>query len=164
MYENSKNEVPSYYPPADFAFIEHTGHDQLFVKFFLDSLVDIRGVQPNPYTALICEIIKSLGLYRGDFDSEQVRKFLVDLGVLSPWQDFPSLREVQPAFITSASDPAPLMKGKRASNSAASTSSLGPEDFYPTDPLESIRHDFGQLQSMIVGPRGLTMAFLSNAT
>ncbi|KAF8501596.1 RNB-domain-containing protein [Russula emetica] len=147
MTENSKSEAPSYNSASDFAFTED---DQLFIKFFLDSLVDIRTVQANPYTPLICEIIKSLGLYRGDVDSEQVRQFLVDLGVLSPWQDIPSLREAQPALMT----PAPLMEGKQVSKSAAITSSLGPDDFYPTDPLESIRHDFGQLPVYVIDGDG----------
>lgn len=139
MTENSKNEAPSYHSSSDFAF---TKDDQLFIKFFLDSLVDIRSAQTNPYTPLICEIIKSLDLYHGDVDSEQVRQFLVDLGVLSPWQDISSLREVQPALMTPTSGPAPPIKGKQSSRSSAI---LGPDDFYPTDPLESIRHDFGQL-------------------
>lgn len=149
--ENSKNEAPSYRSSSDFAFTED---DQLFIKFFLDSLVDIRSVQTNPYTPLICEIIKSLGLYRGDVDSEQVRQFLVDLGVLSPWQDIPSLEEAQPALITPTPDPTPLIKGKQVSKSAPSTSSLGPDDFYPTDPLESIRHDFGQLPVYTIDDNG----------
>lgn len=151
MTENSKNEAPSYNSASDFTFTED---DQLFIKFFLDSLVDIRVAQVNPYTPIICEIIKSLGLYRGDVDSEQVRQFLVDLGVLSTWQDIPSLRVVQPALMTPTPDPAPLMKGKQVSKSAASTSSLGPDDFYPTDPLESIRHDFGQLPVYTIDDHG----------
>jgi exoribonuclease-2 len=151
LTENSKNEAPSYNSSSDFTFTED---DRLFIKFFLDSLVDIRVVQANPYTPLICEIIKSLGLYRGDVDSEQVRQFLVDLGVLSPWQDIPSLREVQPAVVTPTPDPTPLMKVKQVPKSAASTSSLGPDDFYPTDPLESIRHDFGQLPVYTIDDNG----------
>ena len=151
LAENSKNEAPSYNSTSDFAFTED---DQLFIKFLLDSLVDIRLVQANPYTPLICEIIKSVGLYRGDVDSEQVRQFLVDLGVLSPWQDIPSLMEAQPAFVTPTPDPAPLMKRNKVSKPAASTSSLGPDDFYPTDPLESIRHDFGQLPVYAIDDNG----------
>ena len=151
MTENSKNRVPSYNPASDFAFTEN---DQLFIKFFLDSLVDVRAVQANPYTPLICEIMKSLGLYRGDIDSEQVRQFLVDLGVLSPWQDIPSLMEAQPALMTPTPDPVPLLKGKQVSKSATSTSSLGPDDLYPTDPLESIRHDFGQLPVYTIDDNG----------
>ena len=151
VIENSKNEAPSFHSSSDIAFNED---DRLFIKFFLDSLVDIRSVQTNPYTPLICEIIKSLGLYCGDVDSEQVRQFLVDLGVLSPWQDIPSLRESQPALVTLTQDPAPLMKGKQVSGSVASTSSLGPDDFYPSDMLESIRHDFGQLPVYTIDDNG----------
>ena len=151
MTEKSKNAVPSYSSASDFAFTED---DQLFIKFFLDSLVDIRMVQDNPYTSLICDITKSLGLYRGDVDSEQVRQFLVDLGVLSPWQDISSLREAQPTFMIPAPDTVPLTKRRKVSKSAASISSLGPDDFYPTDPLESMRHDFGQLPVYTIDDNG----------
>jgi exoribonuclease II len=77
--KTSKTQTPSYKPVADIAFTED---DKLFIHFVLDSLVDIRSVQTDPYSPFICEIIKSLDLYYGDVDSTQVRQFLVDLGVL----------------------------------------------------------------------------------
>ncbi|KAI0303710.1 hypothetical protein B0F90DRAFT_1708367, partial [Multifurca ochricompacta] len=141
MSTNFKNHAPSYSPAMNLAFTED---DQLFIRFFLDSLVDIRSVQTDPYTPLICDIIKGLGLYKGDVDSAQVRQFLVDLGVLPPWQDIASLREAQPA-LTAATPKAipPVVKG--ITKSVATSPDLGPDDLYPSDPLESIRHDFGQL-------------------
>ena len=151
MTRNSKSRAPSYNSASDFVFTED---DQLFIQFFLDSLVEIRSVQANPYAPFICEIIKSLGLYHGDVDSEQVRQFLVDLGVLSPWQDIPSLREAHPALTIATPDPVPLMKGKQVSKSAASISSFGPDDLYPTDPLEAIRHDFGELPVYTIDDNG----------
>ena len=140
--KSSTTATPSYQPVTDITFTED---DKLFIRFFLDSLVDMRSVQTNPYTPFICDIIKSLGLYDGDVDSAQVHQFLVDLGVLSPWQDIASLREAQPALMTHTPDPVLVKKGERASRSATITSSLGPDDFYPSDPLGSIRHDFGRL-------------------
>ena len=142
MTRNSKNHAPSYQAAADFSFTED---DQLLIQFFIDSLVDMRSAQTNQYAPFICDIIKTLGLYDGDVDSAQVRQFLIDLGVLPPWQDIASLREAQPALITATPGPAPHMKRKQSSTSPAITQSLGPNDLYPTDPLESIRHDFGQL-------------------
>ncbi|KAI9511822.1 hypothetical protein F5148DRAFT_1009000 [Russula earlei] len=140
--KKSKNQTPSYHPAADTVFTED---DQLFIRFILDSLVEIRSVQNNPYTPYICDIIKSLGLYDGDVDSEQVHQFLIDLGVLPPWQDIASLTETQPALMTPPPNPAHPKKGKQVSRPTIISSSLGPNDFYPTDPLESMRHDFGQL-------------------
>jgi hypothetical protein len=148
---NSNIWTPSHEPSSEFAF---TKDDQLFIQFFLDSLVDMRSVQHNPYTPFVCDIIKSVGLYRGDVDSEQVRQFLVDLGVLSPWQDISSLWEVQPALTIAPPDPVPHMKINQVSKSVASISSLGPDDFYPTDPLEAIRHDFGQLPVYTIDDHG----------
>jgi exoribonuclease II len=142
MSKGSKNRSPSYSPMVDMGFTED---DQLFIRFFLDSLVAIRSAQTNPYTPLICDIIKSLGLYDGDIDSEQVHQFLVDIGVLAPWQDIATLREVQPVLNTAVSDPIPRVRAKSVLKSASTTSVLGPDDLYPSDPLESIRHDFGRL-------------------
>jgi exoribonuclease II len=142
MTEDSKNQAPSYNAVMDVSFTED---EQLLIRFVRDSLVDIRSVQSNPYIPFICELIKTLGLYDGYVDSAQVRQFLVDLGVLPPWQDIATLMEAQPALTTTPSDPTPPMKRKHVPRSAAITSSLGPNDLYPTDPLESIRHDFGQL-------------------
>ena len=136
----SKNQSPSYKPVADLAFTED---DRLFIRFFMDSLVEMRSVQRDPYTPPVCNIIKTLGLYDGDIDSEQVHQFLVDIGVLAPWQDVTSLREVQPMF--DVPDPIPLARAKSVSKSAATAPVLGPDDLYPSDPLESIRHDFGRL-------------------
>jgi exoribonuclease II len=142
MSKGSKNRSPSYRPVVDMGFTED---DQLFIRFFLDSLVNMRSVQTNPYTPLICDIIKTLGLYDGDIDLEQVHQFLVDIGVLAPWQDIATLREVQPALNTAVSDPIPRVRAKSVLKSALTTSVLGPDDLYPSDPLESIRHDFGRL-------------------
>ena len=142
MTTNPKNQTPSFNPAAELAFTED---DQLFIRLLLDSLVDIRSVQTDPYTPIVCHIIKAVGLYNGDVDSAQVRQFLVDIGVLAPWQDVTSLIEVQPALITSLSDPVPSSMARRVAKSGATGTSLGLDDLYPTDPLESIRHDFGQL-------------------
>lgn len=142
MTKKSKNRPPSYHTATKFSF---TDDDKLLIQFLIDSLVDIRSVQNNSFTPLVCDIIKTIGLYDGDVDSAQVRQFLADLGVLPPWQDIASLREAQPALMTATPGPAPHMKRKQSSTSPAITQSLGPNDLYPTDPLESIRHDFGQL-------------------
>jgi exoribonuclease II len=149
MSQGSKNQSPSYKPVADLAFTED---DRLFIRFLMDSLVEIRSVQGNPYSPLICNIIKTLGLYDGDIGSEQVHQFLVDIGALAPWQDITSLREVQPMF--TVSDPIPLAGPKSAYKSAATVPVLGRDDLYPSDPLESIRHDFGQLPVYTIDGHG----------
>ena len=148
---NSKNQLPSFKSAEGLAFNKD---DQLFIRLLLDSLVDIRSVQANPYTSLVCHIIKAVGLYDGDVDSAQVRQFLVDLGVLAPWQDVASLIEVQPDLITPLSDPTVAAKWTGNSGATTTTTPLGVDDFYPTDPLESIRHDFGQLPVYAIDDHG----------
>ncbi|KAI9461581.1 hypothetical protein BJY52DRAFT_1167508 [Lactarius psammicola] len=146
-----KNQAPSFKPAADLAFNED---DQLFIRFLHDSLVDIRSVQNDPYTPLVCHILKAVGLYDGDVDSAQVRLFLVDMGVLAPWQDVASLIEVQPGLITPLPDPEPPARARWAAKSGTTATSLGLDDFYPTDSLESIRHDFGQLPVYTIDDHG----------
>jgi exoribonuclease-2 len=147
-----KNQSPSFIRAEELTFTEN---DQLFIRLLLDSLVDIRSVQTDPYTPLVCHIIKAVGLYDGDVDSAQVRQFLVDMGVLAPWQDVASLIEVQPGLITPLSDPEPPAAARWTRNSGATTTTtLGIDDFYPTDPLESIRHDFGQLPVYAIDDQG----------
>ncbi|KAH9031790.1 hypothetical protein EDB85DRAFT_1958444 [Lactarius pseudohatsudake] len=152
MTTNPKNQAPSFIPATELAFAED---DQLFIRFLLDSLVDIRSAQGDPYIPLVCRIIKIVGLYDGDVDSAQVRLFLVDMGVLAPWQDIASLIEVQPSLIAPPPEPEPPARaGWDAKSGATATTSLGLDDFYPVDPLESIRHDFGQLLVYTIDDHG----------
>ncbi|KAH9972050.1 hypothetical protein BGW80DRAFT_1316142 [Lactifluus volemus] len=145
----SKNRSPSYKPVADLDFTED---DQLFIRFLMDSLVQIRSVQGNPYTALVSNMIKTLRLYDGDIGPEQVHLFLVDIGVLAPWQDITSLREVQP--MSTVSDPVPLARPTSVYKSAATSPVLSRDGLYPSDPLESIRHDFGRLPVYTIDGHG----------
>ncbi|KAH9063894.1 hypothetical protein EDB87DRAFT_1820561 [Lactarius vividus] len=151
MTTNPKDQAPSYIPATELAFTED---DQLFIRFLLDSLVSIRSAQRDPYISLVCRIIKAIGLYDGDVDSAQVRLFLVDLGVLAPWQDIASLIEVRPDLITPPPDPEPPARAGWDAKSGATATSLGPDDFYTVDPLESIRHDFGQLPVYTIDGHG----------
>ncbi|KAI9439924.1 hypothetical protein H4582DRAFT_2056599 [Lactarius indigo] len=151
MTTNSKNQAPSFIPATELTFTED---DQLFIRFLLDSLVEIRSAQSDPYIPLVCRIIKAVGLYDGDVDSAQVRLFLVDMGVLAPWQDIASLIDLQPSLITPLPDPEPLVRTSWDAKSGAIAASLGCDDFYPVDLLESIRHDFGQLPVYTIDDHG----------
>jgi exoribonuclease-2 len=151
MSTNPKNQAPSFNPAAELGFTED---DQLFIRFLLDSLVDIRSVQTDPYTPLVCHIIKAVGLYDGDVDSAQVRLFLVDMGVLAPWQDVASLIEVQPGLIAPLHTELPARTSAQVAKSGATATSLGLDDYYSIDPLESIRHDFGQLPVYAIDDHG----------
>lgn len=151
MTTNPKDQAPSFNPAPELAFLED---DQLFIRLLLDSLVDMRSAQTDPYTPLVCNIIKAVGLYDGDVDSAQVRLFLVDMGVLAPWQDVASLVEFQPGLITPLPGPEPPASARWATKSGATATSLGPDGFYPIDPLESIRHDFGQLPVYTIDDHG----------
>ncbi|KAI0267752.1 hypothetical protein BC834DRAFT_869781 [Gloeopeniophorella convolvens] len=141
MPSGSKNRTPTYEPVTDLTFTED---DQLFIQFLLDSLVDMRSAQVNQYTPFVCDIIKAIGQYPGDVDSSQVRQLLQDMGVFAPWQDFTSVRRTMPDLTVAAPESVPPTPSSSASG-ATSGFVLGPEDLYPSDLLESLRHDFGQL-------------------
>jgi len=151
MATSTKDQTPSVKSAEGLAF---TSDDQLFIRFLLDSLVGVRSVQNDLYTPLVCEIMKAVGLYGGDIDSHQVRSILVDIGVLAPWQDVASIGEVQPGLIIPPPDPEFLAEAMSVNKSGASIPSGGLDDFYPVDPLESIRHDFGHLPVYIIDDHG----------
>lgn len=88
-------------------------------------------------------------------EDADVAQTLVHLGVFPPWQDvvvIQSTLDIEPEF-----DPKSERATKRdkiAQKSLAfrpaSNTPLGPEDFYPSDPLETVRHDFGQLPVFVI--------------
>ncbi|KAI0058679.1 RNB-domain-containing protein [Artomyces pyxidatus] len=151
--------TPSSTPTTE---LEFTGTDRIVIEFLIDSLHDIHSSQLNHYTSLVCALVKDCQLYQGAISSETTRQLLIDIGVFAPWQDFASRRiELGPLRLTadhsrlSAEHDAITSKSlDRIKTSVPSSSPLGPEDFYPSDLLESIRHDFGSLPVYVVDDHG----------
>ena len=150
--ENKNNSGPISQEPAEHTWNEE---DQVFLRFLLRSLAPVRSVQRDPYEITKVNLMKFL--YPKIYNITDVATFqcLKELGVIAPWHDpFESLHHANPSgdFYT----PDPYIKeseeiAKRTSqNKAVAGSVLGPEDLHPVDPLDSVRHDFGDMSVFVI--------------
>jgi exoribonuclease-2 len=130
-------------------------NDRVVLGFLLRSLQLYRSTQTNPYALGRSAILKHLYPEQEVTDSA-THQTLIKLGVLAPWQD---LLELLPEFDIDLEPEAtsPRAKAEKAlvEKSFSTVGSmagqvLGPEDFNPTDPLESVRHDFGNDRVFII--------------
>ncbi|RHZ68944.1 hypothetical protein Glove_292g73 [Diversispora epigaea] len=147
-----------------------TEDDKLFINFFKSHIVGF-----NAFDAQIAAILKPTKLYDCDLDKDCAIKFLKDIGVWTPWENLnvydPTImlnghgvsRKADSDHETSMKLANNLMKTKpfvynKKVNSSENGSNfskvsllnktlpnLGPNDFYPYDICENIRHDFGDL-------------------
>ena len=138
--------------PADHSW---SRNDKIILGFLLRSLQLHRSTQSNPYGLGRSTIIKHLYPGREVKDS-MIHETLIKLGVLAPWQDLlvllPEFDIDQEPEETSPRAIAEKALVERSFSTAGSIAGqvLGPEDFHPTDPLESVRHDFGNARVFIV--------------
>ena len=140
---------------------EHTwsSHSKVILGFLLRSLQPHRSNQTNPYALGRGTILKHL--YPGQQVTDSLtHETLIKLGVLAPWQD---LLELLPEFDIDQepeeTSPRAIAEKALVERSFSSVGSiagqvLGPEDFHPTDPLESVRHDFGDARVYIIDDEG----------
>ncbi|KAJ7679055.1 hypothetical protein DFH06DRAFT_1265823 [Mycena polygramma] len=153
LQSETRTGVPSQRPA------KHTWTpDDLHILAFLHrSLQPERSIQADPYAIGHNVIIRTLNPDQ-TVDDDLVHKALMDLGVYAPWQDVYSLRR---AMNLDQEDPATSPKFKatealvqRSLAAPARSGPLGPEDFYPTDPLDNLRHDFGDMPIYVVDDHG----------
>jgi hypothetical protein len=83
---------------------------------------------------------------------EEVMSFLSEIGVAAPWENWVAQEEEAGLMEWKSKDPRPRLSPSSASTpaparrpSTINTKSLSPTEFYPIDPHDSVRHDFGQL-------------------
>ena len=124
-----------------------TNTDREILRFLSDAFHAQRLTQFNPHSLPITYILRRLDLLD---DTEwpvnqlvALQRVLTDLGVFSPWTEGASF-----ASRTEALAHRPTIKRLRAP--AYSPKPLGPEDFYTRDPLEAIRHDFGDMPVYVI--------------
>ncbi|THH13970.1 hypothetical protein EW146_g6314 [Bondarzewia mesenterica] len=138
--------------------VTYTDGDRTFIFYLQESLNQMRTTQTDPYTASMCAIVKAVGMHPGDITVEVVRQLLIDLGVFAPWQDFAS-RRLELGLFQGPEEESPIVKEQnsimhRSLSAPPSAGPLGPEDFYPSDRLESVRHDFGDLPVYVIDDYG----------
>ena len=124
-----------------------TDTDREILRFLSDAFHAQRLTQFNPHSLPSIYILKRLDLLD---DTEwpvnhlvALQQVLTDLGVFSPWTDGVSF-----ATRTESLAHRPTMKPLRAP--AHPPKPLGPEDFYTSDSLEAIRHDFGGMPVYVI--------------
>jgi exoribonuclease II len=134
-------------------------NNQVILGFLLRSLQLQRTNQTNPYALGRSTILKHL--YPGqEVTDSMTHETLIKLGVLAPWQD---LLELLPEFDIDQepeeTSPRAIAEKALVERSYSTVGSiagqvLGPEDFRPADPLESVRHDFGDARVFIIDDYG----------
>lgn len=124
-----------------------TDTDRRILRFLCDAFHTQRLTQTNFYSLPINYILKRLDIFESTelFNNQlgALQRLLTDLGVFSPWVD-----GVNFAARIEAIFHQPLLKPLRAP--AYSLNPLGPEDFFATDPLEALRHDFGDMPVYVI--------------
>ena len=122
--------------------------DQVFLRFLIRSTHPYRSNQRDPYSMGRTALMKFLAPSGPQVSDHETHQMLIRLGVIAPWQDLhaltPLLNPTGDFYV-----PDPLEKDNEAvvkrslSSQAIAGAALGPEDLHPTDPLESVRRDFG---------------------
>ncbi|KAI0029350.1 hypothetical protein K488DRAFT_88824 [Vararia minispora EC-137] len=138
--------VPSCSVQEDIKFTED---DQLIVHLLRNSLRALRTFQADPYETMVPLIIKAVGRHGAIINDDDTRGLLIDLGVFAPWQDTVSCR-----WDITSKDQSGRPGARDAVLSSNQTllarSALSPHEYYPSDPLEAIRHDFGSLPAYVI--------------
>ncbi|KAG5638478.1 hypothetical protein H0H81_012410 [Sphagnurus paluster] len=149
----SHTEPPSYQT----ATYQWTENDKEILLFLQKSLRRTRSTQLDPYSLGQSFILKQLSVQRPLVDDDEVHKTLVDLGVLAPWQDLMTLEprlnlDIEPEKSSSRTKAMEALVHKGLTSLASSThlTPLGPEDFHRIDPLDAVRHDFGDLPVFVI--------------
>ncbi|THV07283.1 RNB-domain-containing protein [Dendrothele bispora CBS 962.96] len=124
--------------------------DKIILQFLLDSLRPQPQLQTEAYGIETSFICKQIMTDHEKMDDAVTQQLLVELGVIAPWQDLTDLREdldidVDGVRMKRLDD----LVGKKLGR-PTSQEFLGPEDFYPSDPSESFRHDFGDMPVYVV--------------
>ncbi|KAJ6624067.1 hypothetical protein B0H10DRAFT_2008372 [Mycena sp. CBHHK59/15] len=149
LHSASRNDLPSQRPAKH----EWTPEDVSILSFLHQALRPTRSIQTDPYSIGQSAIMRKLHPAEAVTD-HQVHMALVDLGVYAPWQDLFSLRREldldQEDPVTSPKVQSTNALVQRSLSTPARSGPLGPEDFYATDPLDHLRHDFGDMPVYVV--------------
>ncbi|KAH6909178.1 ribonuclease II [Coprinopsis sp. MPI-PUGE-AT-0042] len=133
--------------------------DTTILDFLLKSLRQTRSTQSDPYAIGQIAIMRLLYPDLPQIEQTHVYDVLVGLGVVAPWQDLfildknvHILEEPEPHPGTRrAKEEERIVKASFANISQTPPQGpLGPEDLYPTDPLESVRRDWGTLRAYVI--------------
>ncbi|KAJ7455213.1 hypothetical protein B0H11DRAFT_1926104 [Mycena galericulata] len=153
LHSETRNDTPSQHRA------EHTWtpEDITIITFLHQSFQPYRSIQRDPYSLGQSAIMRQLEPDAA-VDDHQIHMALIDLGVYAPWQDIFSLRRIlnldQDDPETSPQAQATDALVQRSLATPPRSEPLGPEDFYASDPLDHLRHDFGDMPIYVVDDVG----------
>ncbi|KIK66592.1 hypothetical protein GYMLUDRAFT_218022 [Collybiopsis luxurians FD-317 M1] len=150
-------------PPTKAIVPAHTWSpsDISIITFLLQFLRPQYRSQQDPFLPVVQEIVKQI-YEEGDVFDETVHRLLLDIGAVAPWQNVTELRDDLDLDLDGRQESEGIAIVERSfryykSNSitqAPAGQILGPEDFYPTDQAEAIRHDFGDMPVYVIDDIG----------
>ncbi|GJE94775.1 RNB domain-containing protein [Phanerochaete sordida] len=124
-----------------------TPEEQTILRVLRDFVRTSRSIQKDTYVVPVATIIKRMDLTDKKIDHAFVHNLLIQLGVVTPWDD-PIVQERKLLLIPSAKTIAP------PPTSTSSGSNLSPEEYYPHDIAEHVRHDFKDLPAFVIDDEG----------
>lgn len=129
--------------------------DKIILKFLLRSLQQHRSNQLDPYQRGRNSLLKFLLPSCPEITDSLAHATMIKLGVIAPWQDLYSLSPlVNPTGDFETKSPLEASSNqilqKSLTSRAVAGAILGPYDFLPSDPLESVRHDFGNSKVFVI--------------
>lgn len=131
--------------------------DKTIIRLLMASLRHARSIQADPYTVPLGFILRRFHGWRTvEYVDHEVQRLLVGIGVLTPWQDLIAIDASHKLDLEAR--PAVLQKREqgilRALENPKNPNPIHPEDFYATDPMASVRHDWGDMPIYVVDSVG----------
>ncbi|KAG6333024.1 hypothetical protein ID866_6068 [Astraeus odoratus] len=164
MTANRKRRMESWHEPPTQEVardIAYTREDRLIIDVLQHALRRYREVAADPYSLVTSTVLKKLQVQADVMDTVALREALIDLGHLAPWEDMVSRRnELKLDQLPDEESPRVIAQNRIVERNlsrtsiAGSTHPLGEEDFYPRDPVEHLRHDFGEMPVYVVDDMG----------
>lgn len=129
-----------------------TDDDKTILTFLVESLRPVRGQADDPYSLGQSHILKKVLPDVLEVNDAVLQELLQKLGVLSPWQDLSALRpDLRHLYDTASQEKNNEVVAKAfASPPPSASGPLGPMDLHRSDPLASVRHDFGDSPIFII--------------
>lgn len=135
------------------ANVKWGAEDQIFLRFLLRSLQQHHSNQVDPYTMSRTTIVKNVLRPNVPITDALAHELVIKLGIIAPWQD---LFEFSPTlnpwgdFENNNGIEKEANVILRSCRKAEAGAVLGPMDFLHSDPLDSVRHDFGGARVFII--------------
>ena len=165
MAANKKRFIDSWSEPPTQELdtdIRYTQEDRLIIDVLHHSLHRRRHIRADPYSPVVTTILKKLEVAEV-IDTAVLHQVLVDLGHLAPWDDLASRwseldldhnPDEKSAKVVAEDRIVQKNLTKMALPNSQNNTPLGPEDLYIRDPVEHLRHDFGNLPVYVVDDVG----------